>query len=283
MNNPIEKIKMNIGNMTEAQRHISDFIIKNSFDAAFMTIDQMADAVGISTTTIMRLMAAIGYSGYSEFQKNLQGQLRDRYSPTTRLRANLKDINESDLWNKCYLKQMDNITETFSIVSTDTLDQVVHSIVRAGTVYFSAVRGGIMVAQYLHSFFSRMFGNCRLVQGEVASEWSTMIPTMNEKDVVFSISYPRYGRYLVDFVRIAHEQHVKTIVLTDGYSSPLAEHADLILPCACGTLGFHNSPLSAMMLADCIINVASLRYSQEIKNRLDKSSGILENLGFYCT
>lgn len=283
MQNPIDRLEAEVARMTNAQRCVADYIIKNPLVAAFSTIEQMAAEVGTSTTTIMRLMSAIGYSGYSEFQRNLQNQLRDRYSPATRLEANLMLMDESDLWGTCYNKQMSNITQTFSVIPAETLDRVVDGIAGARSLYFAATRGGMMVAQYLHSFLSRMFASCFLLDAEKGLEWSTVIPNLNGEDMVLAIGYPRYAKRLTEFLQFARQKNVQAVVFTDGYASPLAAHADIVLPCACGTLGFHNSPLSAMMLADCIINVISIRYAERIKGRLDEAGKILSELGYYST
>jgi len=91
MLNPILQLKSKVSELTESQRKVADYIIKNPVDVAFLTVEQLAGLVGTSTTTIMRLTFKIGYSGYSEFQKGLQEILRNRADPNTRLEANLKD------------------------------------------------------------------------------------------------------------------------------------------------------------------------------------------------
>lgn len=77
MENPILKLKDNISQLTETQRRVADYILKNPVDVAFLTVDQLALTVKTSTTTIMRLAFSLGYSGYAEFQKGLQELLRN--------------------------------------------------------------------------------------------------------------------------------------------------------------------------------------------------------------
>ncbi|MED3872593.1 MurR/RpiR family transcriptional regulator, partial [Priestia megaterium] len=55
MENPILKLKDNISQLTETQRRVADYILKNPVDVAFLTVDQLALTVKTSTTTIMRL------------------------------------------------------------------------------------------------------------------------------------------------------------------------------------------------------------------------------------
>ena len=279
--NPIDRLKNEISGMTETQRKVADYIIKNSFDSAFLTVDQLANCVGTSTTTIMRLMTFLGYSGYTDFQKGLQEMLRDKVNPKTRLETNLRDLKPDDLWEQCYEKQMQNIQSTFNSLHTDTLDQVVREISRARKVYVVAARGGAAVAQYLHQFLSRIFENIYLINSDAVASWSTVIPSVNERDMVVAISYPRYAKAVLQCVAAMKKRGAFVVGITDGYSAPLADYSNILLPCACGSLGFHNSPISAMVLADCIINVTSLRNSADVKDRLAMSSEILAEVGYY--
>lgn len=281
MVNPIEKLKVNISGMTEAQRKVADYIIKNSLEVAFMTIDQLAGVVGTSTTTIMRLMAHSDYSGYTEFQKGLRELLRNKVNPKTRLEVNLKEMSGSDLWTQCYEKQMNNIHDTFAMLSKERLDETIRRIIDARQVYFTCARGGLPVAQYLTSFFNRMFGNCRLLKADMLTDWLDVLLDMNSSDLIVAISYPRYATRLVNLVKLAKDNDTQIISLTDGYSSPLAEFSDFILPCSCSSLGFHNSPVSTMVVADCLINVVAIRYPKLVEERLDKANNIATDLEYY--
>lgn len=279
--NPIDKLKTEIGDMTETQKKVADYIIKNSFDAAFITVDQLANSVGTSTTTIMRLTSFLGYSGYTEFQKGLREMLRDKVAPKQRLELNLHDLANDNLWTQCYEKQMQNIQNTFDNLSVDVLDQLVREITRARKIYIVSARGGAMVAQYLSLFLSRMLKNVLLIDSDTVAVWSTLVADAKEQDLVIAISYPRYAKTLLQCVAAMKGRGVFVAGITDGYSSPLAKYCNLLLPCVCSSLGFHNSPVSAMLLADCIINVTSLRNSDEIKEKLAVSAEILANVGYY--
>ena len=72
---PIRRIQNNLSSLTEAQGRVADYIVRNPFDAAVCTIDQMATEARTSTTTILRLVGSAGYNGYSDFQKQLQDAL----------------------------------------------------------------------------------------------------------------------------------------------------------------------------------------------------------------
>ena len=149
MENPILKLKNKISELTETQRRVADYILKNPVDVAFLTVDQLAGIVGTSTTTIMRLTFSLSYSGYAEFQKGLQELLRNSAAPQIRLEANLKGLDESDLWIRSAESQLNNIQSTVEMISTESLNKALEMIVSADRIFCTSVRSGLPVAQHL--------------------------------------------------------------------------------------------------------------------------------------
>lgn len=88
--------------LSRSYRKVADYILANPFDVAFMTATQLAAAVEVNTTTVVRFAQALGYTGYPHLldairqrvRTEIQGHLVDGAatlagdeSATTRLRA----------------------------------------------------------------------------------------------------------------------------------------------------------------------------------------------------
>lgn len=280
MENPIVNLQQKIGELTETQRRVADYIIKHPLDVAFLTIDQLAGLVKTSTTTIMRLTFNLGYSGYTEFQKGLQEILRNQAAPQTRLEANIKGIKEDDLWGRYAESQISNIQNTIDMISHEALDETLKMIMSANRIICTSVRSGLPVAQYLTHGLNRLFGNTTLVVADI-SDWVDSVVNMDENDLVIAISFPRYARRIIDFTRTAQKNGVKIISLTDSYSSPLASNSDLVLPCNSSSIAFHNSAVSSMFVADYIISALAINYPEQTKKRLDKVNAILTDIDYH--
>jgi len=282
MENPILKLKNKISELTETQRKVADYIIKNPMDVAFLTVDQLAAIVGTSTTTIMRLTFNIGYSGYTEFQKGLQEILRNQAAPQTRLEANIKRIKEDDLWGRYAESQIKNIQKTMDTITQDSLKQTQELIVSANRIICTSVRSGLPVSQYLSQGLNRLFGNTSLVVADV-SDWVDSVVNMDENDLVIAISFPRYARRIIDLARTAKSNGVKVVSITDSYSSPLCSFSDLVLPCNSSSIAFHNSVVSSMFVADYIISALAINYPEQTKKRLDKVNAILTDMDYHSS
>jgi DNA-binding MurR/RpiR family transcriptional regulator len=280
MENPILKLKNKISELTETQKRVADYIIKNPVDVAFLTVDQLAGIVGTSTTTIMRLTFSLNYSGYTEFQKGLQELLRNRAAPQIRLEANLKDLNESDLWIRSAESQLNNIQSTVEMISTESLNKTVEMIVSADRIFCTSVRSGLPVAQHLTFGLNRLLGNCELIVADL-SDWVDKGINFTSKDLVIATSFPRYARRIVEFAMAAKDNNAQIISITDSYSSPLVKYSDLVLTCNSSSIAFHNSPIASMLVADYLVSAIAINYPEKTKNRLDEINSILTKMNYH--
>jgi DNA-binding MurR/RpiR family transcriptional regulator len=57
---------------------LGDFLRARWADAAFMTAAGMAEAIGLPTTTLIRLLALLGYPSFRGFRDAVREQLRSQ-------------------------------------------------------------------------------------------------------------------------------------------------------------------------------------------------------------
>lgn len=69
-----EKIREYYDHLSRSYRRVADFIMSNYYEVSFMTAAQLAFAVGVDTTTVVRFSQRLGYNGYPE----LLGDIRDQ-------------------------------------------------------------------------------------------------------------------------------------------------------------------------------------------------------------
>ncbi len=57
-----------IASMNNLEMMVYNFVIKNRDAVMYMTIRELAEAAGVSTTTVLRFCRKLGCDGYSEFR-----------------------------------------------------------------------------------------------------------------------------------------------------------------------------------------------------------------------
>lgn len=138
MKNPIDVLKAQVASLPKSQKLVVDYIIQHYNDVGFMTVEQLAKEVGTSTTTVMRLMNSVGYSGYTEFQKNLHTLLKEEATPQMRLEQNLKQQPYREDWQRHYALQTEQIQKAIQLNSEASLDGAIKQIYSAKRIFVRA-------------------------------------------------------------------------------------------------------------------------------------------------
>lgn len=273
----LTRLERETAQMTPALRRVADYILKNPVDTSFMTLDQLSLQAGVSTATVMRLSFQLGYSGYSDFQRDLQELLRDRVAPTTRLEVSKKSLKHSSILSNCADNHINNLKSMMDFLTKDVIDECVDLIAKARNIYIVGIRSSFAIAYYLHQTLNQVTGNCTLLEadsGNIVDEIINMTPA----DLVIGITMPRYSRSTVEALKIVKQFGPKIVVITDGYGSPLAPLADVLLPCSVRSLAFHNSIAGPTFLIDFLITSFALAFPQQTKDRLNAAEPILKQM-----
>jgi len=77
-----EQIRKYYDHLSRSYRRVADFILSDYRTAAFMTAAQLADAVDVDTTTVVRFAQRLGYPGYPELIEDIQEQVKLELSQT---------------------------------------------------------------------------------------------------------------------------------------------------------------------------------------------------------
>ncbi|MGD2164015.1 MAG: MurR/RpiR family transcriptional regulator [Anaerolineae bacterium] len=71
-----ERIQEKYDDLTPSFRKLADFMLQNQLDAAFMTATELADRLGVDAATVVRFAQELGYTGFRELSKEIQGVVR---------------------------------------------------------------------------------------------------------------------------------------------------------------------------------------------------------------
>ena len=266
--NVLERLAHGIGDLTDAQKRVADYILKYPSEVAFMTIEKLAKNSRASVATIMRLAYAQNFDGYSDMQRELKDIVLLQVTPASRLSVSAKKITNNKLLLQCAEMQIDNIRNTVSFMSDEAAKQGVAMLLKARKIYTIGIRSSKSVAIYLDEGLNRIGIDCELLLPDT-SRLLRQLALMDEHSLVIPVSFPRYIKKTYEIANAAKMRKAKILALTDGHSSPLAGIADLFIPCAYATLSFHSSTLGAIFAADYLLTAAALHDSRRSQKSLD--------------
>ena len=276
--NVLRQLEEKMDNLTNLQKKTADYILKNPMEAAFSTIEQIAQTLEISTTTIVRLTLYLGYTGYTDFQHTLQEFLKSSTVPSTKMEINMIEAtSKSNLMMEITQRVIKNITNTFDKLDYDQVLKVVEHIKNSRNIYVVGTRSSFGVAHNFSFNLDRLFNKCSFLDSN-SGDIPEKIRRITDQDMLFIFGMSRYSKVTYKIGNLVHQKGAKVVVITDGYHSPFAKHADYLFIANRESVDFRNSMIASSLIAEIILGICTIQNQDLAKENLQASEHILKQM-----
>ena len=258
---------------------IADYLLRNQVRVTALGIEELAEGCQVSTATISRFARDVGFRNYAAMRGAVAEVLQSVLQPVEKLRNNIeRRVGAASPAAESLEYAAANIGATGNALSLSELEQVVHKLTRAGTVYvmgfgLSSHLAG-MLALHLQPFCPHVVevaghGGTEVAAGHLAN--------ITGKDVLVVISFPRYALDVIRLANFARSREACIVSLTDSPASPLAELADHALYAQSSHPVLPSSSTAAVALVEAL--VVSLMVSN--KDNVEKAARLTEAISAY--
>ncbi|MCW8174370.1 MurR/RpiR family transcriptional regulator [Verminephrobacter aporrectodeae] len=216
--------------LSRAQQRIADHVLHHVFDVATASIEELAQATGVSVATANRFARTIGHEGYPEFRADLLQTFKAALEPVEKLRARQTGALAHDTLATVMAQSADNLEATARMLSAHTCEQLVRALRQAERVYIVGFGGSAFLASSALHHLDPHCRNAHLIGGEGGGEQAVRrMNKLRAKDLVLGISFPRYSADTVRLIDFAQQRGALVAALTDGPASPLVGFAQHVL------------------------------------------------------
>jgi len=108
-----QQIRNAYEHLTNIQRTIADYFLEHLDTIPFKRLEELADLIGVSTTSVIRFTRSIGYQGYGDMQQELQQSILGKASLPERLKSSIQAEGDNHLLLRTFQTDVDNIQETY--------------------------------------------------------------------------------------------------------------------------------------------------------------------------
>lgn len=280
-NDLLVTIQSAVPSFSKGQKRIAQFILEHYDKAAFMTASRLGQTVGVSESTVVRFASELGYEGYPQLQKALQGLIRNRLTSVQRMELTTEQLGNDGILQKVLGADIDRIRHTLDLNTEAAFSAAVDSIVAARRVYIVGVRSSRALAEFLYFYMHLLTENVQTVGGGSLSELFEQLLWLGEEDVVIGISFPRYSARTARAMRYARDSGATVIALTDSPASPLVPYADHVLIAQSDMNSFVDSLVAPLSLINALLASLGMRRPQEAANTLSKLEYIWDEYNVY--
>ncbi len=255
-----KRLAASLETLPKRLRQCAEFIAANSDRIAVSTVADLAAGADVPPSALMRFCQIIGFSGFTEMQK----LFRDAYSPSlpdygTRL-ANLKSGGTGSparLLGEFIESGRLSLESLAKSVDQSALEQAVNLLSHAGTLHIIGLRRAFPVASYLSYVFEKLNIAAMLHDGAGKLDHAH---ALRAGDALIAITFAPYSSETLELAEIARARGLPVVALTDHFASPLAQHANAILPVAEVDFGAFRALSATIALALALaVSVAAAR------------------------
>ncbi len=258
-NNLIALMNEQAKHFSKGQKKIAQFITDHYDEAAFMTALKLGNAVGVSESTVVRFAAELGFAGYPQLQKAMQGLIRSRLTTLQRIEVSRNRLRDDEVLDDVMSYDMRNIRETLEEMPRDVFYDAVDTITKARRVYIFGAGSCRAIASFVAYYLKLFLPNVQLITVSSQSEIFEEMISISDEDAIIGISFPRYSSRAVRTLHYAASKQANVIAVTDSPASPIAKFASHLLLAHSDMASVVDSLAAPLSLMNALIVAVSLK------------------------
>lgn len=252
-----------------------------------MTARQLAQRCGVSESTVMRFVTSLGYTGYSDFLRALQGIVNYELTAVERLEITPQDKKRrrgrrraERLARKTILTEMENLRRLYDHFSEEDFDRAVEEIVKAKQVLILGFRVSASLATYFGYLLKKIKETVTVVTygGSMVCE---QLDCIGKECLIIALGFRRYPNELIDVLGYCKSRGLKIFAVTDSMVSPVAALADLIQVVEYEGESFVDTFAAPICLINGLIAETAMRDKKKSLSMLNNLEKIAEEKKIY--
>lgn len=270
-----EVLRQHLATLTPAERSVAREMLADYPRSGLETVARLAQRAGVSPPSVVRLVTKLGYAGYPDLQEHLRQELAARsMSPLQQYAERAVEVPRSARADGGALGDAEQvlvggIRETFEGLPADRLEATLRLVCDPSRrILTIGGRFSSAVATYLHAHLQLLRPYAVLV-APGAMERAALLLDVGRRDVVVAYDFRRYQRDTVAFGEQAKDRGASLVVFTDPWLSPLANRADVVLPCTVTAPSPFDALTPAMALTEALIAAMAERLGDVPKARIE--------------
>jgi DNA-binding MurR/RpiR family transcriptional regulator len=261
-------------NLTKTQQRIASYLLASYDEAAFLSAADLAKRLNVSEATLVRFGKAVGYSGFRELRRCLQGLFRAEATPASRLQHKLGELASSQghVLTKVLAMEVQYLTEASQSVDMADFDRAVDILLNSRRVYvFASGPSGILAD--LAELRLRRLGILTIAMTESGRHLLEKLQLLRPGDAVLATGFHHVQPELIAVLDHARATRCRSILLTDTLGPALRSKPDVILAARRGPVStFHSLTVPMSILNALVLAVAMARPDESLAalNRLQE-------------
>ncbi|MEX0346797.1 MAG: MurR/RpiR family transcriptional regulator [Rhizobiaceae bacterium] len=270
--------------LTPEARKAARYVLENPHSVGISTVREIAEFANVKPNTVVRMARQIGFDGYEDFRAAFREAIRSGPAGFPDRARWLQDVSKKGELGRLYAEMVGssirNIEETFANIDAEELKAAAEAIWNSRRVYTLGV--GVHNANARNFTYLASTGMVEFQTiPQAGSNAADDIAWADERDVLISMTCHPFRAEVNETVRIAREQGVTIIAISDSPASPIVTAANHRFVVSVDTPQFFPSSVSIIALLETLLSFVIAVASPEIVGRVEKFHKRRHQLGLY--
>ncbi len=222
-----QKIREYYEHLSPSYSRVADFVLSHYYKVAFMTAAQLAEAVNVDTTTVVRFSQRLGYNGYPELLQDIREQVKSEIYSVYEPQA--LSPNDPATIFRMQVEQDDNNLRQILIQNPPEHLQAVSELCQsAERIYLVAEGYANTVAETVAAQLRHQEIHAEAVAEDPVRRAATLA-NLDTRDLVIGISASEHGESVARALDFAQSQGCRTLGIVGSLESPVNRVVDKII------------------------------------------------------
>lgn len=265
--------------LSPGQRRIAQYLIENITEAAFLSITDLADRVGVSQPSVTRFAAAVGFSGYPALRERLQsialGTLAGGPGAAEENRSNeLQAAVDAEIQN------LENLRR--DLADPGRVVRVGRELSRSTPLTVLGLRISVSLAEYFAYAARRIHPDVRLVTRGGSVAYDALLQSREAGGTwVLAFGMPRHAQETLTAIRVARGAGLRVALITDLALGPLADEADVTFTTGTGSRLVFDSYAAPGLMAAALLQAMTDADPERTQARLEEYEQVADQHQFF--
>jgi len=221
----IFRIREGFSTYTDTEKRLADYILEHKEEVVNYSAQILGEKVNTSAAAVVRFAKKLGFKGYTALKVELA---KDQ----TTEQVDFDDIIKTEdtvsvMVKKANAMNLKTIEQTYKLINTDVLEEVISKLIEADTIYLFGVGGSGIVCDDLLNKLIRI--NKRAIFNKDPHIQLAGAAHITSKDVAVGVSYSGNTKEINIAMSHAEKMGAYTVGITQMSKSKMSKICDALL------------------------------------------------------
>ncbi|MFD5497497.1 MurR/RpiR family transcriptional regulator [Streptomyces sp. NPDC127091] len=263
--------------LSPGQRRIAQYLIEHLTEAAFLSITDLAERVGVSQPSVTRFASVVGFSGYPTLREELQAIALGTLPGGP---AEAYQDNELQAAVDAEIENLENLRR--DLADTDRVIEIGRTLSASAPLTVLGLRISVSLAEYFAYAARRIHPDVRLVTRGGSVAYDALLQSREAGGTwVLAFSMPRHAQETLTAMRVARGAGLRVALITDLALGPLADEADVTFATGTGSRLVFDSYAAPSVMCAALLQAMTDAAPERTRTRLDEYEQVAEQHQFF--